>query len=62
MVRYLVEVKVEAVRHVYVDAGSIEDAEKFGLEKAIADNKGVGGRVLSVYSSPKEFIGGDDEV
>lgn len=61
MVRYLVEVKVETVRHVYVDAGCVEDAERAGLASAIAEAKGVDGTVLSVSSNPREFVGDDDE-
>lgn len=49
---YTVEVRVQVIRHVVVDAATIDDAERLGLEKAKAMLGGAEGLVLSVQSFP----------
>ena len=54
---YMVEVKVETIRHVTVDAATIDEAEQLGLQEAKALVGGIDGTVLEVYSNPKQLIG-----
>jgi len=54
---YMVEVKVETIRHVTVEAATIEEAEELGLKEAMALVGGVDGTGLEVYSDPKQLIG-----
>lgn len=54
---YIVEVEVKTIRHVTVDAASIEAAETVGLREAMALVGGVSGEVVSIYSRPAELIG-----
>jgi len=49
---YTVEVKVQVIRQVVVDAATIDDAERLGLEKAKALLGGTDGVVVSVQSFP----------
>jgi hypothetical protein len=56
---YMVEVKVETIRHVTVDAATIDEAEQLGLQEAKALVGGVDGTFLDVYSDPKKLIGED---
>ena len=56
----MVGVKVETIRHVTVDAATIEEAEELGLKEAMALVGGVDGTVLEVYSDPKQLIGEDN--
>jgi len=56
---YMVEVKVETIRHVTVDAATIDEAEELGLQEAKALVGGIDGTVLEVYSDPKQLIGED---
>lgn len=49
---YTVEVQVQVIRHVVVDAATIDDAERLGLEKAKAMLGGAEGSVISVQSFP----------
>jgi hypothetical protein len=56
---YMVEVKVETIRHVCVDAATLEEAETRGLNEAKALVGGVDGTVLAVYNEPKQLIGED---
>jgi len=55
MANYIVEVEVTAIRHVTVDAASVEAAEAAGLREAIALVGGVNGEVTAVYSNPSEL-------
>lgn len=57
---YMVGVKVETIRHVTVDAATIEEAEERGLKEAMALVGGVDGTVLEVYSDPRQLIGEDN--
>ncbi len=57
---YMVEVKVETIRHVTVDAATIDEAEALGLQEAKALVGGIDGTVLEVYSNPKQLIGEED--
>ncbi len=54
---YMVEVKVETIRHVCVEAATIDEAEALGLQEAKALVGGIDGTVLEVYSDPKQLIG-----
>ena len=54
---YTVGVKVETIRHVTVDAATIEEAEQLGLKEAMSLVGGIDGTVLEVYSDPKQLIG-----
>lgn len=54
---YMVGVKVETIRHVTVEAATIEEAEELGLQEAKALVGGIDGTVLEVYSDPKQLIG-----
>jgi len=54
---YTVGVKVETIRHVTVDAATIEEAEQLGLKEAMALVGGIDGTVLEVYSDPRQLIG-----
>ena len=54
---YMVGVKVETIRHVTVEAATIEEAEELGLQEAMALVGGIDGTVLEVYSDPKQLIG-----
>ena len=54
---YMVEVKVETIRHVTVEAATIDEAEALGLQEAKALVGGIDGTVLEVYSDPKQLIG-----
>lgn len=56
---YMVGVKVETIRHVTVEAATIEEAERLGLEEAKRLVGGIDGQVLEVYSDPKQLIGED---
>lgn len=58
---YMVEVKVETIRHVTVDAATIDEAEALGLQEAKALVGGIDGTVLEVYSDPRQLIGEDQE-
>jgi len=49
---YNVKVQVEVIRTVTVEASTIDDAERVGLDKAIALAGGIDGFVLSVSSLP----------
>ena len=53
---YNVEVKVEAIRHMTVEAATVEEAEEIGLKEAIDLVGGIDGTVLGVWSDPKKFI------
>ena len=57
MMIYMVEVKVETIRHVTVSAATIDEAEELGLQEAKALVGGIDGTVLEVYSNPKQLIG-----
>jgi hypothetical protein len=57
---YMVGVKVETIRHVTVEATTIEEAEELGLKEAMALVGGVDGTVLEVYSDPRQLIGEDN--
>jgi len=57
---YMVEVKVETIRNVTVDAATIDEAEELGLQEAKALVGGIDGTVLEVYSDPKQLIGEDE--
>ena len=50
---YMVEVEVRAIRRVYVDAATIEEAERLGCKEVESLVGGVDGSVLSVYSGPE---------
>ena len=54
---YMVEVKVETIRHVCVEAATIDEAEQLGLKEAKMLVGGIDGTVLEVYSDPKQLIG-----
>ena len=54
---YMVGVKVETIRHVTVEAATIDEAEQRGLNEAMALVGGIDGTVLEVYSDPKQLIG-----
>ena len=54
---YMVGVKVETIRHVTVEATTIDEAEQLGLKEAMALVGGIDGTVLEVYSDPKQLIG-----
>ena len=56
---YMVEVKVETIRHVTVEAATIDEAEALGLQEAKALVGGIDGTVLEVYSDPRKLIGED---
>lgn len=58
---YMVEVKVETIRHVTVDAATIDEAEQLGLREAMALVGGIDGTVLGVWSNPREFAGETDD-
>jgi len=60
MMIYMVEVKVETIRHVTVEAATIDEAEELGLQEAKALVGGIDGTVLEVYSDPKQLIGEED--
>lgn len=49
---YTVEVKVQVIRQVVVEASTIDDAERLGLEKAKALLGGADGSVISVQNFP----------
>jgi len=54
---YMVEVKVTTIRHVTVEAGTLEDAERIGLEEAMKLVGGIGGEVVAIYNNPRAFVG-----
>jgi hypothetical protein len=54
---YMVEVKVETIRHVCVEAATIDEAEQLGLQEAKALVGGIDGTVLAVYNDPRQLIG-----
>lgn len=54
---YMVGVKVQTIRHVTVEAATIEEAEELGLKEAIALVRGIDGTVLEVYSNPRQLVG-----
>jgi len=56
---YMVGVKVQTIRHVTVEATTIDEAEQLGLKEAMALVGGIDGTVLEVYSDPKQLIGED---
>ena len=56
MMIYMVEVKVETIRHVTVDAATIDEAEQLGLKEAKALVGGIDGTVLEMYRDPKQLI------
>lgn len=56
---YIVEVEVKTIRHVTVDAASVEAAETVGLREAMALVGGVSAEVVSIYSRPVEIVGGE---
>ena len=56
----MVGVKVETIRHVTVEAATIEEAEELGLKEAMALVGGIDGTVLEVYSDPKKLIGAEN--
>lgn len=58
---YMVEVKVETIRHVTVDAATIDEAEQLGLIEAMARVGGIDGTVLGVWSDPRKFVGEYDD-
>jgi hypothetical protein len=57
---YMVGVKVQTIRHVTVEAATIEEAEELGLKEAMALVGGIDGTVLEVYSNPRQLVGYDD--
>jgi hypothetical protein len=57
---YMVGVKVETIRHVTVEATTIDEAEQLGLQEAMALVGGIDGTVLEVYSDPKQLIGEEE--
>ena len=57
---YMVEVKVETIRHVTVDAATIDEAEQRGLSEAKALVGGIDGTVLAVYNDPHQLIGDEE--
>ena len=54
---YMVGVKVQTIRHVTVEAATIEEAEELGLKEAMALVGGIDGTVLEVYSNPRQLVG-----
>ena len=58
---YMVEVKVQTIRHVTVEAATIDEAEQLGLEEAKALVGGVDGTVLGVWNNPRDFTGEYDD-